>query len=177
MRGFTRPQNVLRSYFGLGPAQIRAEDEIALTLDVAHLATSYQEQESITTTSGAIAPGATTVLSQSLPRRGYWLIDHVSFSSAGPVTSGFLRLAACFELDRAGNTREFGLFDGERILTRQGGQNVNFGIRYVPPVVLFETPEITDRIRCQMTNDSSSVGTAAVTIIVLCRQIELGEPI
>jgi len=175
MRGFTRPQNLLRSFFGLGPGQLALEDLILPTLDVQNLSISYQEQQIVTATSAAIAPGAAGTIILSMPRDGYWLLDHLTIQTSGPATSGVvIIMSLALILTRSGVAVSFGLFDGERTLTRGFGSAINLGIRFSPAVVLFDLPAVApDQVAAIMQNPAASVGNATITISALVRQLEL----
>src|SRR6266436_1042349 len=90
-RTFNRPENLLRSYLGLGPSQMDMTDVIVPTLDISQLLTSNQDQQISGQQSAALAPGASTNLQFTPPFTGYWLLDFIGVETEGP------RRAAAFE--------------------------------------------------------------------------------
>lgn len=179
-RVFTRPQNVLRSFFGLGPSQIGLLDTILPTIDVDNYAVSFQEQQLLTVTGAVVAPGASQNLQLTLPRTGYWLIDHVGVSSTGPVTSGSIANLTLGILYQRGNVTAFlGLLDGERTLTKVGAFQEMLGVRLRPALVLFFLPnalgQIGDQIVASFNAPGANVGNVQLTITALARQLELAQ--
>lgn len=173
-RTYIRPQNELRSFFGLGPAEISAVDEIRPVVEVGSFV-SYQEQQIIASTTNP-APGASTTLIPALPRPGYWLLDHVGIRSAGPTTSGFGNVSPFFRLQRAGAEQAFGLIERDlpyfQFVTTTGIEQF-WGMRFSPPALLFLNAQISDLVGVNVFNASSSVGSMLVTLVLLARQLEL----
>lgn len=176
-RTFTRPQNVVRSFFGMGPAQLGALDTIVPVIDVDNYAQSFQEQQIIQQSGAALAPGASQLINLALPRPGYWLIDQACIFTTGPAASGSIIVTLGVTLNRAGTQVQFGLLDGERTMTKAGVVTTMLGVRFRPALVLFQIPgaAFNDVLTASVLNAAGSVGNVVVAIAALTRQLELAQ--
>jgi len=176
VRGFTRPQNLLRAFFGLGPEQFSLEDVIFPTIDVDHLMRSSSDTTILQNATAATAPGASANVSLALPADGAWLIHAVSVQSAGPATSGSFRMSANFGLDEDNwdvvGGANIGIFDNFDLWARVGGVVVSKAKWFDKPPVLYSRGGDSDLINGHILNDAASVGNAVLTLMVMARQLE-----
>jgi len=175
-QNYIRPQNLLRSWFGLGPSQLEAGEFIHPTIDVGWLSTSLQEQQILSQQLGPIAPGAGSTATLSWPKKGYWLVDWITAYTSGPATSGFTRMQIFALLTRGPVAGSFtlGAPDFVQQLPDRGSLFNAVGYRFNPPMVMFALPGINDDVfQIEGQNDTTSVGNADFFINVLCRQLEL----
>ena len=77
-RLISRPQGLLRSWFGLGPSQFTAADMILPTYDVDALMRGPQDTIIRTGSALNVVPGTVGIAIITLPARGNYLLDAVS---------------------------------------------------------------------------------------------------
>lgn len=174
-RIFTRPQSVLRGFFGLGPAQVESVDLVHPTLDVEHLLRSNEDVQVVSTVSAVIAPGTSGATQFNVPAEGPWLIHGVSISTSGPATSGSFRMDAHFVLNSwvPGLQTFFGVFPAEPVLTLKfTADRTCKGKWFDKPVILYAIGVNIDGVRGVLFNDAASVGNATLQLTVLARQLE-----
>jgi hypothetical protein len=170
---FSRPQNVLRSFFGLGPQQLGFNGQASPVVDITHLLPSTQDQEQFSAVSAVTAPGAAGTAVLNLPRVGYWLIDWVHLESGGPATSGSIDAWPYFTMNRGGLVNIMGISDHVIVWTKSAS-TFRLGWRFEKPVVLvFPRTGVADSIQCNFANIAGSVGNASMNISALARQLEL----
>lgn len=174
-RTFTRPQNALRSFFGLGPAQFTSLDTALPVIEVGNLAQSHQEQNILTNVSAAVAPGAAASVTISLPRNGFWLLDWIGLTTTGPATSGSVVVDLFAVLQRSGISAEMGLLDGERTITKKGAVICHLGVLFRPALVLVQSPSVADVVGAVVFNAAASVGNATVTVLGAFRALEIAS--
>jgi len=174
-RLITRPQSLLRSFFGLGPDQFSLLDTIIPTLDVDVLMRSVADCQVLLATSAPIAPGARGNATVSMPAQGTWLVHAVSLDSSGPATSGNIRMGAAvqFDTDIWAVGGIFSLFDKFDSLPKMGVDLNVIGKWFDRPLILHrDRPGNADAVIGILFNEAASVGNATVRCHVLARQLE-----
>lgn len=172
---FTRAQSNVRSLFGLGNAQLAGIDEVVRPVfDVNWALIHPQEQEVLTVVVAGVAPGANGLASGAPAGTGIFLVDFISLNTVGPVTSGSVTVNAAISRTRGATAGiQEALFDGERVLNRIAGANSIIGRSFLPPLLMFNTPNSSDSLNISLFNAAASVGNASLTAQMVFRRFPL----
>jgi hypothetical protein len=179
MRLITRPQNLIRAFFGLGPDQFRLEETIVPVVDVEAFMRSNQDSQIITGVSAAIVPGARGSVEVSMPSTGSWLLHHVTVESTGPATTGNFRMMSVVNLKTAfwAIATNLAVFDKFDSLPRIAGSAVHLGRFFDKPVVMYRNAAgVSDSIFAELFNEAASVGNATITVYAMVRPLESIAP-
>jgi hypothetical protein len=175
LRLITRPQSLIRAFFGLGPDQFSLQDVIAPTFDVDMLMRSNQDTQVISGESAAIGAGAFGEVQITPPSAGTWLLHAVGLTSAGPATSGTFRMTVGIDLNSGiwpGGAR-IAVADKYDALPRPPSGSVRLGWWFRTPITLIRLPVgTTDLVIGGLFNEAASVGNATVTVAALLRPVQ-----
>jgi hypothetical protein len=172
----TRAQGILRSFWGLGPAQFTVEDNIAPVFDVDQLMRGPQDATILFQSLAAVAPGAQGLINHTMPTAGNWQLLAFAWDTTGPATSGTFHVSVYAQLSgnlwaRSGN---FALYDTSLAISRPVPASIARGGRFLdkPVLLVRDRGANSDVVSFDFTNDAGAVGNMTLNSYLLLRQSE-----
>lgn len=174
-RLITRAQNLLRAFWGLGPAQFSLDDVVHPTLDIDFLMRSPQDCQVVGAVANGVIPGGNSGIVLNPPSAGSWLLHAWSANTPGPATSGSVRVSPYIHLEGGtwGAVADIGIEPYDIVMPRVGAAITRRGRFLDRPIVLYRSRTgLVDQLVIEVFNDGASVGNANFTGYALYRPLE-----